>query len=68
MSEPVITYRGNDRNGATRMGGVTGSPAALVERLFRQKWRWAIAERDGIKVGGICLDEETHRRVWWAES
>ena len=63
----LIAYRGKDRNGTALGGLTTDSPADLIGRLFREKWLWATAERDGIDVGGIGFNVETGQRVWWAE-
>ena len=67
MSEPVIAYKGEDRNGIPRGGQATGIPADLIRRLFNDRWLWAIAECDGIQVGGIGFNEELQRNVWWGE-
>jgi hypothetical protein len=65
---PVTYYRGKDRHGNGRGGGVYGSPATLIRRLFGQRWLWAVAVRDGIEVGGIGYDTESGQNVWWAEN
>ena len=68
VTEAVIVYKGKDRNGTARGGHATGSPVDLIKRLFNQGWLWAIAERDGIEVGGISFNDEINQNVWWAET
>ena len=63
-----ITYKGRKRDGTSSVGIVTGvSPADLMKRLYDKGWRWAVAMRGTVEVGGISYDEARKRRIWWGE-
>jgi len=68
MTSAVVTYKGKDRRGTARTGSTTETPIALIERLHKAGWLWAIAERGGIEVGGLGFDEYTHEDHLWGES
>jgi hypothetical protein len=58
-AKTIYYYKAVSRDDVSRVGASMESPAVLMERLYEQGVKWAVAYRDGIEVGGIGC------RGWW---
>lgn len=66
----AYAFTAERRNGTVVVGRTHEHPATLVPRLFKQRYRWLSVHLDGDtvnEVGSIIVDEDTGKRVWWAE-
>ena len=68
--EAPFTYRATNRDGRAEVGTIecrSGRVAGTVQSFYKRRYRTLSVMDGDIEVGGICRNDDTGRRTWWAE-
>ena len=69
LEPALVRFTGVNRRGIAVTGAFTCTPAALAERLYRERYRSAkITDSGGSEVGGVSRLADDGNRCWWGET